>query len=124
MEDLIGPLVRRTYGPRVLPSHGAFAGLFRLDSDDGLLGRQYRKPVLVACTDGVGSKLLIAIQARRYDTIGIDLVAMSVNDLICCGPSRSFSSITARSTGLSPSWSRKSSAASPRASGRFASSGL
>jgi phosphoribosylformylglycinamidine cyclo-ligase len=85
MEDLIGPLVRRTYGPRVLPSHGAFAGLFRLNDDNGLLARHYRKPVLVGCTDGVGSKLLIAIQARRYDTVGIDLVAMSVNDLLCCG---------------------------------------
>jgi phosphoribosylformylglycinamidine cyclo-ligase len=85
MEDLIGPLVRRTYGPRVLPSHGAFAGLFRLDDDNGLLARHYRKPVLVGCTDGVGSKLLIAIQTRRYDTVGIDLVAMSVNDLLCCG---------------------------------------
>lgn len=85
MEDLIGPLVRRTYGPRVLPSHGAFAGLFRLDFDNGLLARNYRKPVLVGCTDGVGSKLLVAIQARRYDTVGIDLVAMSVNDLLCCG---------------------------------------
>ena len=85
MEDLIGPLVRRTYGPRVLPSHGAFAGLFRLDYDERLLAHNYRKPVLVACTDGVGSKLLVAIQARRYDTVGIDLVAMSVNDLLCCG---------------------------------------
>jgi phosphoribosylformylglycinamidine cyclo-ligase len=85
MEDLIGPLVRRTYGPRVLPSHGAFAGLFRLDYDDGLLARHYRKPVLVGCTDGVGSKLLVAIRARRFGTIGIDLVAMSVNDLLCCG---------------------------------------
>ncbi len=85
MEDVIGPLVRRTYGPRVLPSHGAFAGLFQLNDDNGLLTRHYRKPVLVGCTDGVGSKLLVAIQARRYDTVGIDLVAMNVNDLICCG---------------------------------------
>jgi len=85
MEDLIGPLVRRTYGPRVLPSHGAFAGLFRLDYDERLLAHNYRKPILVGCTDGVGSKLLVAIQARRYDTVGIDLVAMNVNDLLCCG---------------------------------------
>lgn len=85
MEDLIAPLVRRTYGPRVLPSHGAFAGLFRLNDDNGLLARHYRKPVLVGCTDGVGSKLLVAIQAGRHDTVGIDLVAMSVNDLLCCG---------------------------------------
>lgn len=85
MEDLIAPLVRRTYGPRVLPSHGAFAGMFRLDYRERLLARNYRDPVLVGCTDGVGSKLLVAIRAGRYDTIGIDLVAMNVNDLLCCG---------------------------------------
>ncbi len=85
MEDLIGPLVRRTYGPRVLPSHGAFAGLLRLDYDERLFAKNYRDPVLVACTDGVGSKILVAAEARRFDTVGIDLVAMSVNDLICCG---------------------------------------
>ena len=85
MEDVIGPLVRKTYGPRVLPSHGAFAGLFRLDYDEKLFKRNYREPVLVGCTDGVGSKLLVAIQARRLTTVGIDLVAMNVNDLLCCG---------------------------------------
>jgi len=85
MEDRIGPIVRRTYGPRVLPSHGAFAGLFRLDYDERLFARNYREPILVGCTDGVGSKVLLAMQARRYDTVGIDLVAMSVNDLLCCG---------------------------------------
>ncbi len=85
MEDLIGPLVRRTYGPRVLPSHGAFAGLFRLDYDERLFQRNYREPVLVACTDGVGSKILLAVESRRYDTVGIDLVAMNVNDLLCTG---------------------------------------
>ena len=84
-EDLIGPLVRRTYGPRVLDSHGAFAGMFRLDFDERLFAHNYRHPVLVACTDGVGSKVLIAHAARRFDTVGIDLVAMSVNDLLCCG---------------------------------------
>ncbi len=83
--DLIGPAVRRTYGPRVLPSHGAFAGLFRLDYDEKLFARNYRDPVLVACTDGVGSKLLLAIKAKRFDTVGIDLVAMNVNDMLCCG---------------------------------------
>jgi phosphoribosylformylglycinamidine cyclo-ligase len=81
----IAPAVRRTYGPRVLPSHGDFAGRFRLDYDSKLLARNYRDPVLVACTDGVGSKVLIAAQAKRYDTVGIDLVAMSVNDLLTCG---------------------------------------
>lgn len=83
--DRIGPIVRRTYGPRVLASHGAFAGMFRLDYDERLFARNYRDPVLVACTDGVGSKVLIAATARRYDTVGIDLVAMNVNDMLCCG---------------------------------------
>lgn len=85
MVDRIAPRVRRTYTPRVLPSHGAFAGLFRLDFDDRLFKRNYRDPVLVACTDGVGSKLLIAAAAKRYETVGLDLVAMNVNDLLCCG---------------------------------------
>ncbi|HUU96610.1 MAG TPA: phosphoribosylformylglycinamidine cyclo-ligase [Phycisphaerae bacterium] len=81
----IGPLLRRTYGPRVLELAGGFAGAFRLDYDERLFARNYRSPVLVACTDGVGSKVLIAIRAKRYDTIGIDLVAMNVNDLLTCG---------------------------------------
>jgi phosphoribosylformylglycinamidine cyclo-ligase len=81
----IGPIVRRTYGPRVLGDHGGFAGAFRLDYDGRLFRRNYREPVLVSCTDGVGSKVLIAAAARRYDTIGIDLVAMSVNDLLTSG---------------------------------------
>lgn len=83
--DRIGPIVRRTYGPRVLAAHGGFAGLFRLDYDERLFARNYRDPVLVACTDGVGSKVLIAAKAERYDTIGFDLVAMNVNDMLCCG---------------------------------------
>jgi phosphoribosylformylglycinamidine cyclo-ligase len=83
--ERIAPAVRRTYGPRVLPSHGAFAGLFRLDYDSKLFARNYRDPVLVACTDGVGSKLLLAAEGNRFDTVGIDLVAMSVNDLLTCG---------------------------------------
>lgn len=80
--DLIGPMVRRTFGPRVLGDHGGFAGAFRLDYDEKLFQQNYRDPVLVACTDGVGSKLLVAIAAGRLDTVGIDLVAMNVNDLI------------------------------------------
>ena len=81
----IAHAVRRTHGPRVLPSHGGFAGLFRLDHDAKLFARHYREPVLVSCTDGVGSKVLVAAQTKRYDTVGIDLVAMSVNDLLTCG---------------------------------------
>ena len=78
--------MRSTYGPRVCQDrHGGFAGLFRLDSDKRLFRRNYKKPVLVACSDGVGTKVLIAIKMGKLDTIGIDLVAMNVNDLICCG---------------------------------------
>ncbi len=83
--DLIAPLVRRTYGPRVLGSHGAFAGMLRLDYNERLFRRNYREPVLVACTDGVGTKVLVAIQANRLTTVGIDVVAMSVNDMLTCG---------------------------------------
>lgn len=83
--DKIAPAVRRTHSPRVLPCHGGFAGLFRLDYEARLFARNYRDPVLVSCTDGVGSKVLIAAQLKRYDTVGIDLVAMSVNDLLTTG---------------------------------------
>jgi len=78
--------MKRTYGPRVCKHrHGGFAGLFRLDFDEQLLRRNYRRPVLVGCTDGVGTKVLIAIEMNQVSTIGIDLVAMNVNDLIACG---------------------------------------
>ncbi len=75
-----------TYGPRVPKHrHGGFAGLFRLDYDEQLFRRNYRKPMLVGCTDGVGTKILIALKMKNLSTIGIDLVAMNVNDLITCG---------------------------------------
>jgi phosphoribosylformylglycinamidine cyclo-ligase len=79
------PLLRRTHTPRVLDGFGGFASLFRLDYDSRLFARNYRRPVLVACTDGVGSKLKVAALANRHDTVGIDLVAMSVNDALCTG---------------------------------------
>lgn len=78
-------LLRRTHSPRVMPLEGGFAGLFRLDFDSPLFARKYQEPVLVSCTDGVGTKLKVAIQAGRHETVGIDLVAMSVNDALCCG---------------------------------------
>ncbi len=75
-----------TYGPRVFKDrHGGFAGQFRLDFDEQLFRKNYRRPVLVGCTDGVGTKVLLAIEMGKLDTIGIDLVAMNVNDLITCG---------------------------------------
>jgi len=77
--------LRRTFGPRVVEMPKGFAGLFRLDHDRKLFARNYRDPVLVACTDGVGTKLKVAFKMRQHDTVGIDLVAMSVNDLIVQG---------------------------------------
>jgi phosphoribosylformylglycinamidine cyclo-ligase len=77
--ELIKPLVKATLRPEVLSQLGGFAGLFRLDTT------RYREPVLVSGTDGVGTKLKIANLLHRHDTIGIDLVAMCVNDVIVCG---------------------------------------
>jgi len=74
-------LVRRTFSGRVLQLDGGFAGLFQLNSKTA----RYTDPVLVSCTDGVGTKLKIACQVNRHNTVGIDLVAMSVNDALCCG---------------------------------------
>lgn len=78
-------LVRRTFGPRVIPNPGGFAGLFRLDFNERLFKRNYRDPVLVACCDGVGTKIKLAAELGIYNTVGIDLVAMNVNDLIVQG---------------------------------------
>jgi phosphoribosylformylglycinamidine cyclo-ligase len=78
--------MRSTYSPRVdQRREGGFSGLFKLDFDEQLLRRNYRRPTLVGCADGVGTKVLLAIQMNRLDTIGIDLVAMNVNDLVVCG---------------------------------------
>lgn len=78
-------VVRRTFGPRVIDNPGGFAGLFRLDFNKQLFSRNYKEPVLVACADGVGTKIKLAIDMQRYDTVGIDLVAMNVNDMIVQG---------------------------------------
>ena len=76
--DAIKDLVRSTYRPEVLGDIGGFGGLFRLPTG-------YRRPVLVASTDGVGTKLAVARELRRFGTVGIDLVAMCVDDLVCQG---------------------------------------
>jgi phosphoribosylformylglycinamidine cyclo-ligase len=81
----MAPLLKRTHTPRVLDGFGGFASLFRLDYNSRLFARNYRRPVLVTCTDGVGSKLKVAVLANKHDTVGIDLVAMSVNDCLCTG---------------------------------------
>jgi len=85
MVNRIYSRVASTFGPRVMTRKGAFAGMFRLDYDERLFKKNYRNPVLVACTDGVGSKVQLAGAADRYDTVGIDLVAMSVNDMLVQG---------------------------------------
>jgi phosphoribosylformylglycinamidine cyclo-ligase len=70
--------VRRTQRPEVMGSLGGFAGLCAIPG-------RYKEPLLVSCTDGVGTKLKLAFLTGRHDTVGIDLVAMNVNDLVVCG---------------------------------------
>ena len=77
--------VRSTYSPRVMELDDGFGGLFSLDNDKKLFERNYRHPVLVSCTDGVGTKLKLAFALKKHDTVGIDCVAMSINDMLCLG---------------------------------------
>ena len=76
--DAIKPFARRTMREGVLGGIGGFGALFEI-------GKKYREPVLVSGTDGVGTKLKLAFQLNRHDTVGIDLVAMSVNDILVQG---------------------------------------
>ncbi len=77
--DEIKPIVSSTYRRGVLTDIGGFGGLFALGGD------RYKDPVLVSSTDGVGTKLMVANLCNKHDTIGIDLVAMCVNDIVVCG---------------------------------------
>jgi phosphoribosylformylglycinamidine cyclo-ligase len=77
--ELIRPLAAKTQGPEVLAGIGPFSGLFALDT------RRYREPVLIASTDGVGTKVLLAIGAGRHGTVGADLVNHCVNDILTAG---------------------------------------
>lgn len=77
--EMISPMVKSTFRPEVLTELGGFGGLFGLDRD------KYTEPVLVSGTDGVGTKLKVAFTMDRHDTIGIDLVAMCVNDIVVSG---------------------------------------
>ena len=76
--DRIKPFARRTMRPEVMGGIGGFGALFELS-------RNYREPVLVSGTDGVGTKLRLAFELNRHDTVGQDLVAMSVNDILVQG---------------------------------------
>ena len=76
--DRIKPFAKRTMRPEVLAGIGGFGGLVEI-------GKRFRDPVLVAGTDGVGTKLMLAFALSRHDTVGIDLVAMSVNDILVQG---------------------------------------
>jgi phosphoribosylformylglycinamidine cyclo-ligase len=76
IKDLVGSTQDR---PEVLGGLGGFGGLFQVPTD------RYRHPVLVSSTDGVGTKAMVAAATGRYDTIGIDLVAMCVDDIVCQG---------------------------------------
>ena len=77
--ERIKPLVKSTFRPGVIGDLGGFGGLF----EPNLEGM--KRPVFVSGTDGVGTKLKIAFMMKRHDTVGIDCVAMCVNDIICCG---------------------------------------
>ncbi|MDD5006242.1 MAG: phosphoribosylformylglycinamidine cyclo-ligase [Candidatus Omnitrophica bacterium] len=77
IED-IKQIVRSADRPGVLRGIGSFGGFFKL-------AQKYKNPVLVSSSDGVGTKLKIAVLVNKHDTIGIDLVAMNVNDILCCG---------------------------------------
>src|SRR5690349_25155163 len=76
--ERIKPYARRTMRPEVLAGIGGFGALFEVS-------RRYQEPVLVTGTDGVGTKLKLAFALDRHDTVGIDLVAMSVNDVLVQG---------------------------------------
>jgi phosphoribosylformylglycinamidine cyclo-ligase len=76
--EAIKPFARRTLRPEVLAGIGGFGALCEIP-------KKYRQPVLVSGTDGVGTKLMLAFELKRHDTVGIDLVAMSVNDVLVQG---------------------------------------
>jgi len=75
----IKPLVRKSFRREVLRDIGGFGSFFRFPKE------KYKDPVLVSSSDGVGTKLKIAVLADKHDTVGIDAVAMNVNDILCCG---------------------------------------
>jgi phosphoribosylformylglycinamidine cyclo-ligase len=83
--DKLPALMRQTHSSRVINLAGGFAGLFRLNDPAATPPRRYKDPVLVSGTDGAGTKVKVAASLARFSTIGIDLVAMCVNDVLCLG---------------------------------------
>jgi phosphoribosylformylglycinamidine cyclo-ligase len=81
--DRIKPMAERTMRPEVLGGIGGFGALFEIS-------KKYKQPVMVSGTDGVGTKLKLAFRMKKHDTIGIDLVAMSVNDILVSGAEPAF----------------------------------
>ena len=77
--QIIKEIVKKTHGKEVLTGIGGFAGLFKPEISD------MKEPVLVSGTDGVGTKIKLAMELDKHDTVGIDLVAMCVNDVLCQG---------------------------------------
>ena len=77
--DDIKKMVKSADRPEVFRGIGGFGGLFKFEKE------KYKDPVLVSSSDGVGTKLKIAVLVNRHDTVGIDMVAMNVNDILCCG---------------------------------------
>ena len=77
--ELMKPFVKSTFRPEVITDLGGFGGLFALNT------QKYQEPILVSGTDGVGTKLKLAFQMGKHDTIGIDAVAMCVNDILVSG---------------------------------------
>lgn len=105
--------VRSTFRPEVIGDLGGFGGLFSL----GKLG--FEDPVLVASTDGVGTKSMVARLAGKYDTIGIDLVAMSADDIAVQGAEPLFFLTTSRLEVLTPTWLMQSWQVLQRAADRL-----
>lgn len=77
--DAILPAAKKTMRPEVMAHLGGYAGLFKIDLT------KYKEPVMVSSTDGIGTKLKLAIDLKKFDTLGYDLVGMCVNDILCCG---------------------------------------
>ncbi len=81
----VSAMAKTTFSPEVIDTKGGFAGAFYVGNGSYLFSKGCKNPVIVACTDGVGTKLAVADAVDKHDTVGIDLVAMSVNDLLCTG---------------------------------------